>query len=307
MIRTRGLRKEYGDTVALRCIDLEIERGGVIGLLGPNGAGKTTLVEILEGLREPTSGTVSVLGLDPARQSQALKERIGVQLQNTTLPTELTVSEVLALFASFYERALPVDAILEQVDLRRQARQKSSTLSGGQKQRLVVGIALIHEPELVVLDEPTTGLDPQARRDLHQLVRDLRDQGRTTILTTHYIEEAEHLCDRVLMIRRGEIVADGTPFDLVGQSTESTTMWIDVDGEMDPAPLLAAGVKPLAHEGRHYKFSTTDPTATILALGDMLRTQGLSLVDLRMRRPTLEDVYLKLMGSDADKPEQVES
>jgi ABC-2 type transport system ATP-binding protein len=300
VISARGLKKSYGATHALRGVDLDVERGGVVGLLGPNGAGKTTLVEILEGLRKPTAGNVSVLGLDPARQGRALKERLGVQLQNTALPTDLTTRETLNLFGAFYEQTRAVDEILEVVDLVPQAEQRADTLSGGQKQRLIIGIALIHDPELVLLDEPTTGLDPRARRDLHGLIGELRQQGRTVVLTTHYIEEAEHLCDRVLMIRRGQIVADGTPFELLGQSTESSTIWIAVDGEMDPAPLLAAGVQPLGQQGEHHKFSTGNPTATILALGDMLRSQGLELLDLRLKRPTLEDVYLELMGSDLE-------
>ncbi len=298
VIRVAGLRKEYGSTVALRGVDLDIEDGGVVGILGPNGAGKTTLMEILEGLRQPTSGSVSVLGLDPKTHSRKLKERLGIQLQTTSLPTELTVRELLQLFASFYESAQTAEAILEKVDLESQSGQKADTLSGGQKQRLVVGIALIHDPELVMLDEPTTGLDPKARRDLHQVVRDLRDQGRTTLMTTHYIEEAELLCDRVIILRQGEIVADGSPFDLVGQSSESSTIWIHVDGAMDPAPMLAAGAESLGEQGVHHKFSTADPTATILALGDMLRSQRLQLIDLRLKRPTLEDVYLELMGAE---------
>ncbi len=296
IIQVRGLRKQYGDNVALQALDLEIEAGGVVGILGPNGAGKTTFVEIVEGLRDATSGSVSVLGMDPASQGPELRERLGVQLQKTALPTELTVREMLDLFAAFYTSALPTDSILQKINLLSQADQKADTLSGGQQQRLVVGIALIHDPEIVILDEPTTGLDPKARRDLHGVIRELREQGRTTILTTHYIEEAELLCDRVIMMRSGEIVADGTPFDLVGQSSESSTIWIHVDGDMDPAPMIAAGVEPLGQQGDHHKFATTDPTATILALGDMLRSQGLSLVDLRLKRPTLEDVYLELMG-----------
>ena len=300
IVRARGLRKEYGDTVALQGLDIDIEAGGVVGILGPNGAGKTTFVETLEGLREPTSGSVSVLGMDPTTQGKALRERLGVQLQKTALPTELNVREMLDLFASFYASALPTDSILDKVDLVPQGDQRAATLSGGQQQRLVVGIALIHDPELVILDEPTTGLDPKARRDLHGVIRELREQGRTTLLTTHYIEEAEHLCDRVIMIRDGEVVADGTPFDLVGQSSDSSTIWIHVDGPMEPAPLIAAGVEPLGKQGEHYRFVTTDPTATILALGDLLRSQGLRLVDLRLKRPTLEDVYLELMGNASE-------
>ncbi len=300
VIVARALEKVYGTTHALRGIDLEIERGGVVGLLGPNGAGKTTLVEICEGLRQPTGGTVRVLGLDPWDNSRRLKERLGVQLQSTSLPTELTVAETIGLFASFYRNARPTDDVLAEVRLTEQAGQLTRTLSGGQKQRLVVGLALIHDPELVLLDEPTTGLDPGARRELHEIVRRLRSQGRTTILTTHYIEEAEQLCDRVIMIRRGRIVADGTPFELLARSHGETTLWIAVDGKLDPAPLLAAGARSLGLQGRHHKFAADDPTSMILALGDLLRGQGLTLVDLRMRRPTLEDVYLELMGEDAD-------
>ena len=179
IIVVRGLRKVHGSTVALQGLDIEIEAGGVVGILGPNGAGKTTFVETLEGLREPTSGSVTVLGMDPAKQGKALRERLGVQLQRTALPTELTVREMLDLFASFYASALPSDSILEKVDLVPQAAQKAATLSGGQQQRLVVGIALINDPELVILDEPTTSLDPKARRDLHGVIRELREQGRT--------------------------------------------------------------------------------------------------------------------------------
>ncbi|MFW6198467.1 MAG: ABC transporter ATP-binding protein [Acidobacteriota bacterium] len=296
VIEVEGLRKQYGATTALRGIDLRVEEVGVVGILGPNGAGKTTLVEILEGLREPTSGRVSVLGLDPVRQGRELRERIGVQLQATALPRDLRVGEVVSLFRAFYDSSVQLEEVLERVDLLPQLRQRADTLSGGQRQRLVIGISLLHSPELVILDEPTTGLDPAARRSLHEVVRELRAQGRTVLLTTHYIEEAEHLCDRVIMIRDGEIVADGSPFELVGRSTGASTIWISVDGEMDPTPLLEAGVEPHGHQGDHYKFTTSDPTATVLAIGDLLRSQDLRLVDLRMKRPTLEDVYLELVG-----------
>ena len=299
VVETAALRKEYGSVVALQGIDLLIEGGGVVGLLGPNGAGKTTLVEILEGLRKPTSGRVTVLGLDPTRESRSLKERIGVQLQSTSLPSALTVAETLDLFAAFYRQTLPPEDILERLDLRSKARHRVETLSGGQRQRLVVGLALIHDPQLVLLDEPTAGLDPTARRSLHSVVRALRDRGRTTIVTTHYIEEAEELCDRVLMIRDGEIVADGSPFELVGRAEGASTIWLAVDGKLDPGPLLAVGATPQGRQAEHLKFSVPDPSAAILALGDMLRSQGLTLIDLRLKRPTLEDVYMECMGEAA--------
>ncbi|MFQ5742025.1 MAG: ABC transporter ATP-binding protein [Acidobacteriota bacterium] len=296
IIETEGLRKNYGATVALDGVDLSIEGGGIVGLLGPNGAGKTTLVEILEGLRLPTAGRTSVLGFDPTRQARELKERIGAQLQSTTIPAELTVAEVLRLYAAFYQRSRSIEEVLEQVNLEAKAKALIRTLSGGQKQRLAIGMALIHEPELLIFDEPTSGLDPAARRQLHRIVLDLKSRGRTIILTTHYIEEAEKLCDRVIMIRAGEIVADGSPFELVGHAGGKSTIWIDVDGPLDVTPLLEVGAKAQGRQGAHYRFTTSDPTATILALGDLLRSQKVTLRDLRLRRPTLEDVYLELMG-----------
>jgi len=296
VIQTEGLRKQYGELTALKGIDLAIEAGGVIGLLGPNGAGKTTLVEILEGLRLPTEGRVSVLGLDPTKDPRALKERLGVQLQSTSIAQELTPVETLKLYSSFYEKSLPVFEVLERVGLADKAKSTTRTLSGGQKQRLALGMALINDPELVILDEPTTGLDPMARRGVHDIVREIKKRGRSVILTTHYIEEAELLCDRVIMIRAGEIVADGTPFDLIGRAAGVSTLWIEVDGALDPTPLLNTGAELQGREGAHYRFTTPNPTAAILALGEILKAQNLTLIDLRLKRPTLEDVYLELVG-----------
>jgi len=298
-IRIRSLTKTYGATRALEGIDLDIESGGVVGLLGPNGAGKTTLVEILEGLRSPTSGEVTVLGFDPTRQAPALQQRLGAQLQATQIPNDLTAAEVLRLFAAFYESSLPVAAVLEQVNLTGKADELTRNLSGGQKQRLAIGMALIHDPELLIFDEPTAGLDPSARRQLHEIIRGLGERGRTIILTTHYIEEAEKLCRRVIILNRGAVVADGTPLELVKRSEGKTTIDIDVEGAFDPAPLLAGGAEDLGRRGKHYRFATADPAATIVALGEILRSQRVTLTDLHMRRPTLEDVYLELV----DDPE----
>lgn len=297
IVQTENLKKRYGDHQALKGINLALEAGGIIGLLGPNGAGKTTLVEIIEGLRKPSEGRVTVLGVDVVKHSQALKERIGVQLQSTSLPEDLTPIETLRLFASFYADAASPDAILERVDLVEKAKTRNRFLSGGQQQRLAIGLALINNPELILLDEPSTGLDPVARRSIHAIINDLRAQGRTVLLTTHYIEEAEKLCDRVLMLRAGEIVADGTPFELVGQSAGTSTIWLDVDGPFNPAPLLAAGATDQGTEGTYYRFSTIDPTSAILALAEILKAQNVNLTDLRLKRPTLEDVYLELVGA----------
>jgi len=297
-IVTEKLRKTYGDVVALKGIDLEIGTGGVVGLLGPNGAGKTTLVEILEGLRQPTSGAARVLGLDPTTQATALKERIGVQLQSTAMPLDLTARELLRMYAAFYDRALPVDDVLARVGLTAKANALNRNLSGGQRQRLALGIALVHDPELLILDEPTAGLDPVARRALHEVIREFHTSGHSVILTTHYIEEAEDLCERVIVIRSGEVVADGSPFDLIGRAQGASTMWIAFSGPFDPRALEVAGAVHQGVEGTHHRFSTRDPAAVIVALGDMLRSQKVTLTDLRMKRPTLEDVYLELVGED---------
>jgi ABC-2 type transport system ATP-binding protein len=298
-IQIESLERSYGAVRALKGVSLAIESGGIVGLLGPNGAGKTTLVEILEGLREPTRGRVSVLGLDPQRDAHALRQRLGAQLQSTSIPQDLTATEVLRLYGAFYARALPPRSVLERVGLAAKATALVRELSGGQRQRLALGMALVHDPELLILDEPTTGLDPVARRQLHEMIREFRAQGRSVILTTHYIEEAEQLCDRVIVLRAGEVVADGTPFELLQRAGGSSTLWIACSGPFDPAPLVAAGAELQGREGEHYRFVMRDPAAAVVALGDMLRHQGLTLTDLRMKRPTLEDVYLELVGDAA--------
>ena len=303
VISVEGLRKSYGPVEALRGIDLAVRRGGIVGILGPNGAGKTTLVETIEGLRTPTSGRVSVLGLDPAAAPRAVRERIGVQLQTTVFQTELTALEIVKLYAALYRRARGPREVLASVGLGDKAKTRAGTLSGGQKQRLALALALVHDPEIVLLDEPTTGLDPAARRALHDLVRRLAAGGRTVLLTTHYIEEAETLCDRVVVLRSGEIVAEGTPYELLRRASGTSTLWIAADGPLDPAPLLLAGCLLAASEKDHLRFTTHDPTAAVLALGDLLRAQGVKLTDVRMRRPTLEDVYLELVGPEGREEE----
>src|SRR5262245_27824909 len=304
MIAIEELEKTYGETQALKGVNLHIERGGIVGLLGPNGAGKTTLVEILEGLRLPTHGRVTVLGLDPRSDAKVLKERLGAQLQSTAIQPDLTPVEVLRIYATFYDKPLPVGEVLERVGLTSKSGALVRNLSGGQRQRLALAMALIHDPELLILDEPTTGLDPGARRALHDLIRGLRAQGRSVIITTHYIEEAEQMCDRVIVLRSGQVVADGTPFELLQRAAGTSTLWIACSGPFDPSPLIAAGAAEHGREGEHLRFLTRDPAAAIVALGDMLRHQGLTLTDLRMKRPTLEDVYLELVGESDGVPLQ---
>ncbi len=297
VVRTRGLRKRYPDgTEALRGVDLSVTSGAVVGLLGPNGAGKTTLAEILEGLRRPTGGSVSVLGMDPTDRSRALQARIGVQLQETAFPEALTVREVIRLFGAFYVDPEPVETILSRVGLEEKATSRTPTLSGGERQRLALGLALVNRPDLLILDEPTAGLDPAARRRLHALVRELSGEGRTILLTTHYVEEAESLCDRVLMLRGGRIVADGTPFELVSRARGSSLLWLSVEGPFRPEVLSGDDTSYQGREGEYHRYTTASPARAISRLGGLLENGDLALTDLRVKRPTLEDVYLETMG-----------
>jgi ABC-2 type transport system ATP-binding protein len=302
-IDVRALTKSYGAVQALRGVDLTIDSTGqIIGLLGPNGAGKTTLVEILEGLRTASSGSVTVLGLDPMRATAALRARLGVQLQSTAFMIELTVIETLRLYAALYPKPVRpkadtagFGAVLERVDLQSKAKALVRTLSGGQKQRLALAMAMLHDPDLYILDEPTSGLDPAARRQIHDILLALKRDGKTILLSSHYLDEIEALADRVIILSAGRIVADGTPLQLLARSAGASTLWLDVSGVDDPSRLL-----PLAsfegRDGAMFRYRTADPTAAIVALADSLRASGLKLADLRLKRPSLEDVYLELIA-----------
>jgi ABC-2 type transport system ATP-binding protein len=273
-IAVRDLRKAYGEHEALRGISFEINTGEVFGLLGPNGAGKTTTVEILEGYRNRDGGEVDVLGFDPAHAETAYRERIGVVLQHSQLWANLTVAETHRMFAGYYERPRNVDEVIELVGLGEKRNARIKTLSGGQKRRLDLGVALVGDPELVFLDEPTTGFDPAARRAAWEMIRSLRSLGKTILLTTHYLDEAEQLADRVAVLREGRIIREGTPAELTGGSQETEVRY--------------------RQDGEEVVIRTADPTRLLHQLTEQAIAEGRELEALTVRRPTLEDVYLLL-------------
>ena len=274
------LRKSYDGVEALRGVSFEVRSGEVFGLLGPNGAGKTTTVEILEGYRDRDSGEVSVLGHDPATAPRVLRERIGVVLQHSEFTPNLTVREIHRLFAGYYEHPRDVDDVIQLVGLDEKRDARVKTLSGGQKRRLDLGVALVGDPDLVFLDEPTTGFDPTARRAAWDLIRALRSLGKTILLTTHYLDEAQQLADRVAVIRAGRIVSLGTPAELIGDARNA-----EIRFRRDGEPVV---------------IQTEDPTRTLHELTSEALASGRQLEHLEVRRPTLEDVYLELVGGDDD-------
>jgi ABC-2 type transport system ATP-binding protein len=298
-ISVRGLRKNYGDVEAVRGIDFEVEEGEVFGLLGPNGAGKTTTVEIMEGLRQRTGGDVNVLGFDPDVQSRQLKDRIGICLQATNLPDKIKVIEALEMFAAFYTRSTDCNKLLDRLQLGDKRNAFYSSLSGGQKQRVALALALVNEPKLVFLDEPTTGLDPQVRLEIHSLIQELKDSKRTLVLTTHYIEEAERLCDRVAIIDQGKIIAQGTPRELQERILGQSKIEIDT---VEPIPPDAALQFPLAEkivvsdDRKKLIIHSPSPAKTLVEVVKWIDQSGLGLEDIHLKRPTLEDVFIELTG-----------
>jgi ABC-2 type transport system ATP-binding protein len=270
------LRKSYGEHEAVRGISFHIREGEVFGLLGPNGAGKTTTVEILEGYRKRDGGRVDVLGFDPARAEQAYRERIGVVLQQSQLFSNLTVAETHRMFAGYYREPRDVNEVVDLVGLGEKRNARVKTLSGGQKRRLDLGVALVGDPDLVFLDEPTTGFDPAARRAAWEMIRSLRSLGKTILLTTHYLDEAEQLADRVAVMREGQIIREGTPAELTGDARETEVRY--------------------RRNGQEIVIRTTEPTKVLHELTQEAVAQGRELEALTVRRPTLEDVYLSLTG-----------
>jgi ABC-2 type transport system ATP-binding protein len=298
-ISVSGLRKSYDDFEAVRGIDFEVRTGEVFGLLGPNGAGKTTTVEILEGIRQRTAGDVRVLGYDPDVQKTKLKDRIGVCLQATNLPDKIRVFEALDLFGALYSRMLSSETLLKRLELWDKREAFYATLSGGQKQRLALALGLINDPALLFLDEPTTGLDPQVRLEIHALIEELRAEKRTILLTTHYIEEAERLCDRVAIIDSGKVVAIGSPRELQERSAGKSGIEIVCESSLNGSALPEwpdAIRTNLSDDGKRLTVQSSRPARTLVEIVKWVDGKGIGLEDVRLNRPTLEDVFIELTG-----------
>jgi ABC-2 type transport system ATP-binding protein len=293
-IEVQGLRKSYGSVEAVRGISFTVGEGEVFSLLGPNGAGKTTTVEILEGYRKRDGGTVSVLGHDPVRGERSFKERIGIVLQQTGVEEFLTVREAVEMFRGYYPHPRPTGEIIELVELKPKQNSRITTLSGGQRRRLDVALALAGDPDLLFLDEPTTGFDPAARRNAWQVVKNLSDLGKTILLTTHYMDEAQFLADRVAVMSGGVIVADGPPSTLAGRETAATRIRFRAMDGAEPPPI--AGVDASKVSEGVVELRTQNPTPVLHELTAWALQRGHPLEGLEVGRPTLEDVYLELTG-----------
>ena len=292
-IEVRGLVKTYGKLKAVGGIDLTVESGQIFAILGPNGAGKTTTVEILEGFVKRDAGHVSVLGYDPAKGAAALKERIGIVTQETVADPFLTVNELVSLIAGTYARPRPVDEVIDLVGLGDKRKIRAGKLSGGQKRRLDVALALVGDPDLIFLDEPTTGFDPDARREAWEVIAGLRDLGKTIVLTTHYMDEAERLADRIAVIAAGRIIAEGTPEDLGGRGAARTRIRFKLPPGASLPVALAALARP---DGEFVELSADDPVRVLHDLTTWALALGVELAGLDVSRPSLEDTYLSLIA-----------
>ncbi len=296
-IRCSGLVKRYGDVVAVNGLDLEVRRGECFGLLGPNGAGKTTTIEILEGLTEADAGEVEILGASWQRNGHELRERLGISLQETQLSEKLTVFETVRLFRSFYRRGRDPEAVLASLSLEEKRNARVGKLSGGQKQRLAVACALVGDPEVLFLDEPTTGLDPQSRLQLWQQVMDFRATGGTVLLTTHYMDEAERLCERVAIVDHGQVIALGTPEDLISSLHAANVIEFASEPEMDEASLRALpGVTEPHRRGPNWSLPVSSLAETVPLLLDLIERSQAKLVNLSTHRATLEDLFVAKTG-----------
>jgi len=300
VIHVEHLRKEYETVVAVEDISFEVEEGEIFGMVGPNGAGKTTTIEILEGLRFADRGTVSVLGLDPRRQSYQLCERIGTQLQESELPDRIRVREVMELYSSFYQHSVPWEPLIDRLGLHDKTESYFSKLSGGQKQRLYIALALVNEPNLIFLDELTTGLDPQARRVMWELIEEIRGQGKTVFLTTHLMEEAEYLCDRVAIIDRGKVIALDTPENLVNNFAIDHRVSFTTMSEFSPDSLKAIQIEGVnridREEDRVIIYGKNEHL--VQEVVNSLAENNIAFRNLRSEHPTLDDVFLSLTGRE---------
>jgi ABC-2 type transport system ATP-binding protein len=297
ILQVENLVKRYGDVEAVRGVSFDVEQGEVFGLLGPNGAGKTTTVEILEGLRTLDSGRVSVCGLDPQEKPQELKQEIGAALQSTALPDKLRVMEALRLFAGFYKRRRKPEDLLDRFGLVEKRNAFYSQLSGGQKQRLALAMALVNDPKVLFLDEPTAGLDPQVRREIYDIIEELKQEKKTIVMTTHYIEEAERLCDRVAIIDHGKVIALGTPRELKARSGGTTRIEVRLSKPETNGTLKnLEGVVDAREVDGAYVLHSHRPPQTIVSMVKHLEVQGNELVSLEIATPSLEDVFIELTG-----------
>ena len=296
-VEVADLVKVYGPLRAVDGVSFQVAPGEIFGMLGPNGAGKSTTVEMIEGLRPADGGRIEVLGIDVRKHPRRVKARIGVQLQSTAFFKQLTPKQILNLFGSFYAKALPVEQLIAAVNLEEKADDASSKLSGGQLQRLAIAAALVNDPAVVFLDEPTTGLDPQARRSLWDVILRLRDEGKTILLTTHYLEEAEQLCDRLVIIDHGKVIAEGTPAGLIAEHYERTALEFLGDPNLDQATLEGLpGVDHFEERNGQVRLSSDNVTASNRALIELCTQRGVELRGLSIHTATLEDVFLKLTG-----------
>ena len=298
VIQVENLYKSYGAVEALRGITFSVEEGEVFGLLGPNGAGKTSTVEILEGMRMPDRGVARVCGLIPSDSGEEFKVKIGAVLQSTALPDKLRVQEAIDLFAQFYRNRADTNRLLERFQLTEKRNAFYSELSGGQKQRLALAMSLVNNPQVVFLDEPTAGLDPQVRREIYDIIEELKSEKKTVLLTTHYIEEAERLCDRVAIIDQGKIIAIGTPREIQARTLDKSLVEIRTEQPMPlDVPAFVESDKPtLSEDRRGLSVYSTRPARTLPDILKWIDHQGLELEDIHLKRPTLEDVFIELTG-----------
>jgi ABC-2 type transport system ATP-binding protein len=298
VIEVENLFKSYDDMEAVRGVDLHVDAGEVFALLGPNGAGKSTIVEILEGHRTKTSGSVSVLGFDPTDRHRDYRERIGIVLQETAVEDQLTVKEAIDIYGSMYPKRRPTDELIEIVGLEEKTDARIKTLSGGQRRRLELALGIVGDPDLIFLDEPTTGFDPSARRQAWSIVKNLTSLGKTVLLTTHYMDEAQFLADRVAVIAHGEIVAEGTPDSLGNRQTAQSIITFSTDASDELSlPIVGAVVA----ENGSIELKSDDPTNDLHTITGWALESNIELVDLSVRRPSLEDVYLELTGEQSNE------